>query len=60
MPKSVTDKKMTVLNELERHGNKARAARKVDVTRQTINRWMKDSSVFGAACEAAVAKGKSE
>lgn len=58
MPEDKTDMKPLVLRELQRHGNASRAARKADVSRNTIHRWMAEDRVFGAAAKAAIQEGK--
>ena len=53
------DLKPMVLDELRRHGNKTRAARRAGINRRTLNRWVSTDKVFARAAKVAIREAKS-
>ncbi len=51
--------KPMILDELRRHGNKTRAARRAGINRRTLNRWVDLDNVFAKAASAAIREAKS-
>lgn len=49
-----THLKKRVLAELNKHGNKSRAAKRVGINRRTIWRWTQDDEAFGKSAAIAI------
>ncbi len=51
--------KPMILDELRRHGNKTRAARRAGINRRTLNRWVDLDKVFARAAAVVIKEAKS-
>lgn len=54
MAETKTDRKQKVLDELRKHGNFSRAARRVNINRRTIFGWRQRDKVFESAVKEAL------
>lgn len=59
MADSKQNLKPMILDELRRHGNKTRAARRAGLNRRTLNRWVESDKAFKASAAAAIKEAKS-